>query len=208
MSIKTEYDSWSVTYDLDKNITRDLDLQVTQKVLEHLTFSDVIDCGCGTGKNLPYFATRAARVIGMDFSSGMITVAKQSVALPNVAFFQADISQPWPVASVSQDLISCNLALQHVHNLDAVFAEVARSLKSGGHFFVSELHPIKKYQGSMARYVSNDVEGTIEAFDHQLSHYLHAAKRNQLFLVDVDEAWHVEDAGRPPRLLTMLFQKS
>ncbi|WP_322880969.1 class I SAM-dependent methyltransferase [Pandoraea sputorum] len=207
MSIRAGYDTWSTTYDNDENITRDLDSRVTEKQFANQAFQAVIDCGCGTGKNIPFFAARAESVLGMDFSAGMIGIARQKEVRSNVAFLEWDISQPWPVDSASHDLISCNLVLQHVERLDAVFAQVRRCLKPGGRFFISELHPIKKYQGSMARYVRNSEDLTVPAFDHQISHFLQAARQHQLRLVDMDEAWHDRDAGRPPRLVTFLFEK-
>lgn len=207
MSIQAGYDYWSSTYDTDYNITRDLDAAVTGRVLADFMFDSVIDFGCGTGKNIPFFSSRATTVLGIDFSKGMINKARDSIRLPNVSFLECDIAQSWPVSDASQDLISCNLVLQHVQNLNAVFAEAMRTLKPGALFFINELHPIKKYQGSMARYLLNGEELTIPAFDHQISCYTNTARGHHFILEEIDEAWHETDAGRPPRLVTFLFRK-
>jgi malonyl-CoA O-methyltransferase len=207
MSIREDYDAWALTYDQDDNITRDLDSRVTQQQFGSHSFDAVIDCGCGTGKNIPFFAERSSRVLGLDFSAGMMEIARQKSTFPNVRFLECDITQLWPATKESQDLISCNLVLQHVEQLSSVFAQAQQCLKRGGRLFISELHPIKKYQGSMARYVLNDQDLTVPAFDHQISHFLHASRKHGLRLLDMDEAWHERDAGRPPRLITFLFEK-
>ena len=53
MSIKTASDRWSDTYDNDRNLTRDLDRTVTQKILTdlNLKFKLALELDCGTGKN-------------------------------------------------------------------------------------------------------------------------------------------------------------
>jgi SAM-dependent methyltransferase len=198
MSIRAAYDDWSKTYDSDENITRDLDAQVVRKVFSDFECGAVLEFGCGTGKNTAFLAGVASRVLALDFSFGMIAVARESVRASNVMFEHADITKSWPVADHSQDLIACNLILQHVADLEIIFAEASRTLAHGGQMFVSELHPIKKYQGSMARYERDGESISIPAFDHQISHYIASASRNHLRLSCLNEWWHERDAEREP----------
>ncbi len=202
------YDEWSKTYDTDRNITRDLDAHVTQTAFGGLAFESILEFGCGTGKNSRFFARIAQRVMALDFSERMIAKANSSMQLENVTFRVADIRNSWPAKDASHDLISCNLILQHVDDLNFVFAEAKRCLEGGGRLFVSELHPIKKYQGSMARYENSGKPMAIHGFNHQISDFLAVAKRNDLKLVELDEWWHDEDWGKPPRLVTFVFEKS
>ena len=53
MSIKIAHDRWSDAYDNDRNLTRDLDRIVTQKILTdlNLKFKLALELNCGTGKN-------------------------------------------------------------------------------------------------------------------------------------------------------------
>lgn len=207
MDIQTAYDRWSSAYDADKNITRDLDAWVTRTLFSDVSLSSVLEFGCGTGKNTSFFASVSQHVQALDISGAMLALAQESVTVPNVVFEQADISGRWPCADESHDLISCNLILQHVCTLDSVFSEASRTLCRGGQFFINELHPIKKYQGSMARYIWEGESHAIKAFDHQISHFVRAASQNGLKLIDLDEWWHEDDEGRPPRLVSMLFEK-
>lgn len=51
MNIREAYDRWSLTYDKDSNLTRDLDRLATENTLSDLKFQAAIELGCGTGKN-------------------------------------------------------------------------------------------------------------------------------------------------------------
>ncbi|MFC7129013.1 class I SAM-dependent methyltransferase [Haloferax chudinovii] len=61
----------------------------------------VVEMGCGTGANLPYLAERvgpAGTVVGVDFSPGVLDVARERTReYPNVHLVRADATRP-PVA--------------------------------------------------------------------------------------------------------------
>jgi malonyl-CoA O-methyltransferase len=119
----------------------------------------------------------------------------------------ADLTQPWPVAAGSVDLIVCNLVLEHIADLAFIFAEAARCLAPGGRLFVAELHPFKQYQGSKAVYGPAQAPVPIPAFVHHISAFLDAATAAGLPLLSLKEWWHAEDAQAPPRLVSFLFRK-
>ena len=77
--VKASYDAWASTYDADRNRTRDLDGEVTRKVLGELAFRTVVEIGCGTGKNTDFLAARAERILALDFSPRMLGVAREKV---------------------------------------------------------------------------------------------------------------------------------
>ncbi|ELZ86572.1 alkanonic acid methyltransferase [Haloferax elongans ATCC BAA-1513] len=58
----------------------------------------VVEMGCGTGANLPYLAERVGTdgtVVGVDFSPGVLDVARERVRdYPNVHLVRADATQP------------------------------------------------------------------------------------------------------------------
>lgn len=208
MSVRADYERWAPAYDTDRNITRDLDLAVTEKILPGLACASAVEFGCGTGKNTGLIARVVGRVLAFDNSEAMIKIARRANRADNISFWIADIEQTWPVVSDSQQLVTCHLVLQHVADLTTVFSEASRVLTVGGAMFVSELHPIKKYQGSKARYHWCGQSLEIAAFDHQISYYIRTALAAGLKLSEFDEWWHEDDAGRPPRLATFLFRKS
>jgi len=53
VSIQDAYNRWSATYDLDRNLTRDLDEAVTRQTLANLRCQSILELAGDTGKNSP-----------------------------------------------------------------------------------------------------------------------------------------------------------
>jgi ubiquinone/menaquinone biosynthesis C-methylase UbiE len=104
----------------------------------------VIDLGSGAGNDV--FIARhetgeAGKVIGIDFTPAMIERARLNAEarnLNNVEFRLGDIEN-MPVTSNTADVIVSNCVLNLVPNKDAVFKEIYRVLKEGGHFSISDI---------------------------------------------------------------------
>jgi malonyl-CoA O-methyltransferase len=207
MKVRTAYDTWSDSYDSDTDATRDLDRNVLRRVLGRSRFESIIELGCGTGKNTDLLARLGRRVQGFDFSSGMLAQAKLKHR-PNVSFAVVDISRRWPCTAKSANLVTCNLVLEHVRRLSPVFAEAARVLIRGGCFFVSELHPFRQYQGTVANFQRGKRRMRIPAFVHNISDFLESGSKAGFTLKSLREWWHEKDAGKVPRLVTFVFEKT
>ncbi len=209
MSIANAYSAWSVSYDLDRNLTRDLDADVTRLLLTGARFPVVVEAGCGTGKNTGYFCDVADEVHALDFSEGMLRVARQRVLSPRVRFHQVDLSSGWPCGEASAHLVSFNLVLEHIESLTAVLSTAAHCLVPGGTVLISELHPFKQYQDSQARFTDAlGQEIKVQAYTHNISDFFRAAEEAGLALVKFNEWWHPEDQVKSvPRLATFLFQR-
>jgi malonyl-CoA O-methyltransferase len=207
MSIQNAYNEWSQTYDTDMNLTRDLDEQVMRKTLSDLHFDSILEIGCGTGKNTTFLVQIGTRLHALDFSQGMIERAKQKVKAENVRFDMADLTQRWPCEDQAYDLVVCNLVLEHIEDLSHIFSEAFRVLGQGGKFFINELHPFRQYEGKKARFGIGEGVTEIPAFLHHISDFLNAASSGGLRLKKLDERWHMEDKNKPPRVLSLLFEK-
>ena len=207
MEVQQAYNDWAATYDSDRNLTRDLDQQVTLNALESLRFDSVLEIGCGTGKNTALLASIARTVHAIDSSEAMLAKAKEKSTFNNVRFTVADINQTWPCEDRSADLITCNLVLEHISNLPFVFAEAARVLNTGGQLFISELHPFRQYLGTQARFERGPETMTIEAFVHHVTDFTDAGAHYGLSLQTLKEWWHAEDLNKPPRLISFSFTK-
>lgn len=207
MEIQDAYNDWAATYDSDRNLTRDLDHRVADHTLASLRCESILELGCGTGKNTNLLSQIGKHVHALDFSAGMIEKAKSKLALPNVTFEIADITRTWPCEDESFDLIVCDLVLEHIENLSFIFSETSRVLKEHGRFFISELHPFRQYQGTVARFQRADDTTQIAAYVHHLTDFTAAAMANGLSMVSMKEWWHEEDMGKPPRLVSFVFAK-
>lgn len=205
--VQDAYTRWAATYDTDRNLTRDLDHTATRTVLGHERVGTIVELGCGTGKNTGLYASLAAHVRALDFSEGMLAQARAKGFGAHVSFEQADLQQPWPVASASVDLAVANLVLEHIADLTFVFGEAARVLHPGGRMFLCELHPFKQYSGSKARFEHDAGRVEPSAFVHHVGEFWNAATMAGLRLVDLREWWHDEDQGTPPRLLSLLWER-
>ncbi|HEV7991303.1 MAG TPA: class I SAM-dependent methyltransferase [Gemmatimonadaceae bacterium] len=204
------YDRWAAQYDSDHNATRDLDADVVRRAPLDVAGRRVLELGCGTGKNSAWLAERARELIALDFSAGMLAVARERVRVPNARFVERDIRTPWPVATNEVDVVVGNLVLEHVRDLAPVFAEAARVLRAGGQLFLCELHPYRQLRGGQAHFTDGATSETVPvaAYLHSTSEYVNGALAAGFMLRELGE-WLEPDApeGAPPRLLSLLFER-
>jgi SAM-dependent methyltransferase len=209
MSIRNDYDAWSATYDAVANRTRDLEAIALRTVVPDSRLHRALELGCGTGKNTGWLAERAAHVTAVDFSAGMLALARQRHALAHVDFVHGDITCAWDFVAAPVDLVTCSLVLEHVQDLDSVFAQAASAMAGGALFYVGELHPFRQYGGSKARYEAAD-GGTreIDAHVHHVSDYFRAASDVGLTCLQLSEWFDDEGRTGTPRLVSFLFRKA
>ena len=104
----------------------------------------VIDLGSGAGNDC--FVARhetgaEGKVIGIDFTEAMINRARlnaEKYGFNNVEFRYGDIEK-MPVTANVADVIVSNCVLNLVPNKKAVFTDMFRVLKTGGHFSISDI---------------------------------------------------------------------
>lgn len=207
MNIQDAYDEWSGIYDSNPNLTRDLDAQVIRETLASRRFRSILELGCGTGKNTVFLAKIAEQVQALDFSGGMIQKAREKVKSKNVRFEMADLTRRWNCGDSACDLIVCCLVLEHIEDLSHIFFEAARTLAPGGGLLINELHPFKQYGGAKARFARGAETVELPVFAHHISEFVNAAQGRGFALVKLDEYWHAEDAGKPPRLVSFMFAR-
>jgi len=207
MSIEKSYNSWAEQYDTNENKTRDLDRKATIETLSKYEFENVIELGCGTGKNTEFLTTKAKFIIGLDFSEEMLNKAKEKIKSNKVRFQRADLTKTWEIENDFAELITCNLTLEHIKDLNFIFNQAYQKLKTNGKFFISELHPAKQYFGTKAKYETENGIEELEVYFHHLSEYLQAAERNSFKLVKINEWFDNQPENEVPRLISFVFLK-
>ena len=80
--VAAAYDRWAGQYDDAPNATRDLDAAVVRRTPLRVDGRDVLELGCGTGKNTAWLAARARQVLALDFSPGMLAAARRRLDAP------------------------------------------------------------------------------------------------------------------------------
>jgi SAM-dependent methyltransferase len=90
-----------------------------------------LDLCCGQGNVSEALIGRGCRVVGADFSSVMLSFARERV--PNATFVEAD-AQHLPFGDREFDVVVSNLGVCHVPDQPCALSEVRRVLRPGGRF--------------------------------------------------------------------------
>ena len=208
-AVAVAYDAWSEVYDSAANRTRDLDAVVLRRQSFTLAGLDVLELGCGTGKNTAWLASQAASVLALDFSAGMLARARARLPAAHVRFVEHDLRDRWPADDGAFDRVVGNLVLEHVEQLGPIFAEAARVLRPGGLAFFCELHPFRQLSGGQAHFMRPDSGEVVHvtAHVHDVADYLNAGCAAGLRLVGAGDWRDDDERGSVPRLLSTLWQR-
>lgn len=105
-----------------------------------------VDLCTGTGASALRLARAGARVIGIDFSAGMLREARRkAVGHAGIQWVQADV-RALPLSSGSADRVTCSYAMYELSGTvrHEVLEEVLRILEPGGKFVMMEHLPPKR----------------------------------------------------------------
>lgn len=120
--------------------------QIIPLALEELSGRQVVlDVGCGDGQIARALAAQGSTVLGIDPTQLHIDIANQRAGGPT---YQLGSATELPVADNSQDAVVACLVFEHIDEVDAAIAEVARVLKPGGQFSFFLNHPLLQTPGS------------------------------------------------------------
>jgi ubiquinone/menaquinone biosynthesis C-methylase UbiE len=146
-STERGYDLLAPKFDYTPFRTPDFILEKAARLIAPLApFERAIDLGCGTGAGLVAIRQLCRRMVGIDFSQGMLEVCRSNLAPPSTEA-QIDLVRGDLLAlpfAQSFDLAVCFGVLGHIRRADEelFLAEVKRALRPGGRFvFLSSLPP-------------------------------------------------------------------
>ena len=168
--VREGYDLWAEIYDSTPNPVVFMDARHTFELLSPRRNERILDAGCGTGRNLHKLAGAGARACGVDFSLGMLKVARR--ALPRVPLVQADLQRDLPFYRGSFDAVLCTLIGEHLENLLRTFTELHQALAPGGRFVFSVYHPDLAAAGKEANFELGGAEFRLGAIPYTFSDYL------------------------------------
>ena len=166
------YDLWADDYDTAANPVVAMDRRYSLSILAPAAGERILDAGCGTGVNLESMLQNGADPVGIDFSSGMLSVARRR--LPGVPLFVADLQQSFPFVDASFDAALCTLVGEHLADIGGVLVELRRVLRPGGRLVFSVYHPEMAAAGIEANFERTGVEYRLGAHQHTVRDYLQA----------------------------------
>ena len=145
--VEKMFDTISENYDgLNRIISFGTDIKWRKKVLatiiEHHPES-ILDIATGTGDLAIKFAekTSATKIIGLDLSEGMLSIARKKVAdteLKYIIEFIKGDSEALPFNNNMFDAITVSFGIRNFENLEKGLSEILRVLKPNGLFIILE----------------------------------------------------------------------
>ena len=124
---------------LNRLLTLGLDQRWRRRALDAVGVGagdGVVDIATGTGDLAELAAARGARVIGVDYTRGMLRgAARRGI---DGSFLQAD-AEMVPLRDGVASVISCGFSLRNFVSLPAVLQEMARLLAPGGRLALLEV---------------------------------------------------------------------
>jgi demethylmenaquinone methyltransferase/2-methoxy-6-polyprenyl-1,4-benzoquinol methylase len=164
----------ALSLNVDRRWRRQMIIACNVKPGEH-----VLDVATGTGDVALEFGRRtsAARIVGLDPSSGMLEVARNKIASdPRAALIQGNaLALPFPDASF--DVVTIAFGLRNLPDYARGAGEMARVLRPGGRLAVLEFLPpsgaarlvFRSYIATVLPIVGRAISGSPEAYRYLAS---------------------------------------
>ena len=139
---KEHFDNWSGSY--EQSYTWQHFFSPVHDILQGHVLGvqgkHILDVGCGTGDMLRRFSgERAARLVGLDQSEGMLAKARELSAEEDKIAYLAGSAESLPFDDAEFDIVTSCIAFHHFPDPDTAVSEMYRVLKPGGRLFVCDL---------------------------------------------------------------------
>ena len=193
LSVADAYDRWAQAYDDYPNSLVFTATQVVTALTLSIAGKDVVEFGCGTGRNLEILKRGgAASLTGLDLSPGML--AKAAERDLGAQLIEHDMTWPAPLTDASADHILFSLTLEHIARPAIPLAEARRLLRPGGRITVVEIHPFLSLGGLAAHFILDGEQVEMPTYPHSFSGHLNAIAEAGLTVVACKE-WRPRDLG-------------
>lgn len=140
MTEPVDYDTIAADYDAryDRNDYTGVARALLAFVQNGTTSTRILEVGCGTGHWVNFFGQSHIRVVGVDLSEGMLTIAKARA--PDARLIRTR-AEALPCRAASFNRIFCVNALHHFTDPIAFFHDARRALVDGGGLLTIGLDP-------------------------------------------------------------------
>jgi SAM-dependent methyltransferase len=109
---------------------------------QNVTDKCILDLGCGYGENcLTFSKMGAARVVGIDISKRMLSIANSENKRDNITYLNLDMNNI-SILEEKYDIIFSSLAVHYIKDYRNLLHNVNHVLQEGGYFIFSQEHPL------------------------------------------------------------------
>lgn len=99
----------------------------------------LLDLGCGGGRNIQYFLTKANKVYGIDYSRASVDIARilndKDIKDGRCQIIEGDVKNI-PFDEKTIDIVTAFETIYFWKDIEACFREIHRVLKDGGEFLI------------------------------------------------------------------------
>ncbi len=148
----------------------------------------VLDIGCGWGDNCRAFANAGARrVLGIDISERMLSLAEAENSLPNIEYRLLDMSSLDEIREAF-DFVYSSLAFHYVSDFPKLMENISSIMPVGGTLLFSQEHPVvTATSGLQGRFLYNE---NGKPWAYAFSDYFKSGLRTSRWFVDGVEDHH------------------
>ena len=119
-------------------------------IIQKYSVQNILELGCGQGRDSIFFASIGCNVTGTDISKkaiDFVTEIKKQENLDNLKLFIHDVRKPFDFSDTDFDLVYSNLALQFfdIRQLSNIFSNIKKIMKKNSFFLFSTKKPGDKY---------------------------------------------------------------
>ena len=117
----------------------------TLSLLREIKNKKILDMGCAGGWYTKYLLDNGADVIATDVNKNMVEVTKRRTE-NKCKVIQADINNGFEfIQNNTIDIVLASLVLHYIKDMEKVFYEINRILKTGGELIFSVHHPLIEF---------------------------------------------------------------
>ncbi len=121
-----------------------------KEIIEKYSITNLLELGCGQGRDAVFFANLGCDVIGTDISENAINFVqniKIEQKLSNLQLFVHDTQKPYDFGKTDFEFVYSNLALQFfdISQLSDIFSNIHKILKTDSFFLFSTKKSGDKY---------------------------------------------------------------
>lgn len=132
----------NMEYNGDFFFQESIHIPAIRRIVETLSFNDVLDIGCGTGLFSRFFANMNKNVYAIDMSNNMLNFARKTSRESKITFFKGNILN-YDFKGQKFDLLFASFVVNYFDNLDSFWLKLKLLLNNKGSIIVTMLHPLR-----------------------------------------------------------------